>query len=584
MRLLYVITAWLLLSSASVSQCAMHDLHSFDILRYSFEPLIAADKMRLFVTLEFQGGDSGKVKLELPSEWAGQKQAEKSITQLKVLSEGSTITDTALPFEKELSFTSGATVRVSYILEKDWHSALDSGTRFRADLSPSYFHIIGITSLVHPKINDSCIVNVNFDWQQLPVGWSLATSFGTSDRRQSFDGSWHDAVNSLFVGGDYRIYRTEISGNVLNFAIRGKWNFTDEEWVSNVSKIIGFERTFWHDNGFPYFLVTLTPFDQDHGSTGGTALTNAFMMHLSRLDGLSPTTLETLAHEAFHGWNPHRIGTRQGSGYGDSWFSEGFTHYYQDVILFRAGLLSFPEYVMAFGKNVGDYYVKEGTNVSLRDFIRLHSADAAVLDQLDERRGAVIAAWLDTTIRHESGNKRSLDNLMFDLADQNVRYQHSHNGKPLALTNKRIFGMASKYINRDSGKQLRKYVKEGGEIPIPENALGPCVRASIEKTFKFDLGFDRRCVKSEGKIVFGVEADSEAWKAGLRNGQRLLSWSIHNGDTSKEVRLTVQTADGEHVLRYYPRGPDISIQRFTLDSRDYSAHPELCTAELHSSP
>ena len=580
MRRIYVLTVFLLLSSASVGQCALHDPQ----MHYSFEPLIVADKMRLLVTLEFQGGVSGKAKLELPSEWAGQKQVEKSITQIRVLSEGTTITNTALPFEKELHFRSGATVRVSYILEKDWHGALDSDTRFRADLSPTYFHIIGITSLVHPKINDSCLVNVNFDWQRLPMGWSLATSFGTDDRRQSFHGSWRDAVNSLFVGGDYRIYRTEISGNVLNFAIRGKWNFTDEEWVSSVSKIIEFERTFWHDNGFPYFLVALTPFDQDHGSTGGTALTSAFMMHLSRLDGLTTTTLETLAHEAFHGWNPHRIGTRQGSGYGDSWFSEGFTHYYQDVILFRTGLLSFPEYVTAFDKAVGDYYVKEGTNVSLRDFIRLHSADTAVLDQLDERRGAVIAAWLDTTIRTESGNKWSLDNLMFDLANQNANYQHTHNGKPMVLTNKRIFRMASKYLRRDSGKQLRKYVEQGGEIPIPETALGPCVHSNIEKTSKFDLGFDRRSVKSEDKIVFGVEAGSEAWKAGLRDGQRLVGWSIHNGDASKEVRLTIQTPDGEHVLRYYPHGADISIQRFTLDSGDYSAHPELCSAELHSPP
>jgi predicted metalloprotease with PDZ domain len=581
---LYVIVALLLLSSASVGQCALHNPHSSDVLRYSFEPLIAADRMRLLVTLEFQGGVSGKAKLELPSEWAGQKQVEKSITQLRVLSDGTTITDTALPFEKELRFSSGATVRVSYILEKDWHGGLDRETRFRVDLSPNYFHIIGITSLVHPKINDSCMVTVDFDWQRLPIGWSLATSFGTDDRRQSFHGPWREAVNSLFVGGDYRIYRTEISGNILDFAIRGKWNFTDEEWVSDVSKIIEFERTFWHDSGFPYFLVTLTPFDQDHGSTGGTALTNAFMMHLSRLDGLTTSILETLAHEAFHGWNPLRIGTRQGSGYEVSWFSEGFTHYFQDVILFRAGLLSFPQYVTEAGKNVGDYYVKEGANVSLRDFVRLHSADTAVLDQLDDRRGAVIATWLDPTIRRDSGNKESLDNLMFDLVNQNANYQHTHNDKPMALTNKRIFRMASKYIGRDSEKQLRKYVERGGEIPMPENALGPCVHSNVEKTSKFDLGFDRRSVKSEDKIVFGVEADSEAWKAGLRDGQRLVGWSIHNGDASKEVRLTIQTADGELVLRYYPRGSDISIQRFTLDARDYSSHPELCTAELHSSP
>jgi hypothetical protein len=42
-----------------------------------------------------------------------------------------------------------------------------------------------------------------------------------------------------------------------------KWSFTDDDWVSQVRKIMEFERTFWHDNDFPYFLVTLTPFGQD---------------------------------------------------------------------------------------------------------------------------------------------------------------------------------------------------------------------------------------------------------------------------------------------------------------------------------
>ena len=159
------------------------------------------------------------------------------------------------------------------------------------------------------------MVEVHFDWQKLPIGWSLATSFGTDDRCQSFHGLWHDAKNSLFVGGDYRVDRTEISGNVLNFAIRGTWSFTDE----------------------------------------------------------------------------------------------------------------------------------------------------------DQR-------------------------------------------------------------------------------------------------------------------VSGVEPGSEAWKAGLRDGQQRAGWSIHNGDPSKEVRLRIHTGNGEQVLRYYPRGPKVSIQRFTLDSLQYSSHPEMCTAELHSSP
>jgi hypothetical protein len=38
---------------------------------------------------------------------------------------------------------------------------------------------------------------------------------------------WHEALKSLFVGGDYRIYQANISGNALDFA--EKSSFTDAE-------------------------------------------------------------------------------------------------------------------------------------------------------------------------------------------------------------------------------------------------------------------------------------------------------------------------------------------------------------------
>jgi predicted metalloprotease with PDZ domain len=534
--------------------------------------------MAMHVTLEFEGGPKGKVNLELPSQWAGQQHAEKSITDLKALTPDTTLTDTISPAEKELRFPPNTLVRLSYVLVKDWDGPLDSGTRFRADLSPDYFHIIGTTSLVHPHIDSSRVIDVQFDWQKLPSAWSLATSFGTDDRCQSFHGRWHEAMNSLFVGGDYRVYHTKISGNALNFAIRGKWSFTDDEWVSQVRKIIEFERTFWHDNDFPYFLVTVTPLGQDHGSTGGTALTNAFMMHLSRLDPITPIVRGTIAHETFHTWNDHKIGYRPGSDYPISWFFEGFTTYYQDVMLLRAGLISFPEYVAAVNEKLRNYEVNEGTEISLQEFIQRHSADHSVLNQLDYRRGAVLAMWLDATIRRESGSRSSLDNLMFDLVAQNAAYERLHLGQPMALDNKRVFRASSPYIHRDSRKEFRRYVEQGGSIRVPKTALGPCVQSYVEASWKFDLGFDPRSTESADKRVSGVELGSEAFKAGLRDGQKLVGWPFNFGNPSKEVRLTIDADDGKRTLAYYPRGPEISLQQFSLDSARYSSDPETCVS------
>jgi predicted metalloprotease with PDZ domain len=569
-------------SVASFGQCTFLTSESRNLLSYSFEPLVAKDNMALGVTLDFKGGPRGEVKLELPSEWAGQQHMETSITELKALSAGATLADTKSASEKELRFPPNSIVRISYVLVKDWDGPLNSDTRFRADLSPDYFHIVGTTSLVHPELDDFRVVDVHFDWQKLPAKWSLATSFGTDDHCQSFHGMWHEAVNSLFVGGDYRIYHTTVSKNMLNFAIRGKWSFTDDEWVGQVRKIMEFERTFWHDNDFPYFLVTLTPFGQDHGSSGGTALTNAFMEHLSRLDPLTSGTLGGLAHETFHAWTPGKMGHPPGSDYPVSWFFEGFTVYYEDLMLFRAGLMTFPDYVEAINQQLRKYELSEGMEISLQEFIRRHSADHSVLNQLDYRRGAVLATWLDATIRGETNGRSSLDNLMFDLVAQDAAYKSHHNGQPMTLNNKRIFRAASRYIQRASRNELRKYVEQGGSIRVPETALGPCVQSRAEASPKFDLGFDPRSTKSQDRVVFGVEPGSEAYKAGLRDGQKLVGWSFSFGETSKEVRLTMVTDHGDQVLKYYPRGPEVSLQQFSLDRDKYSSNPGGCVSALQS--
>jgi len=528
------------------------------------------------ITLAFRGAPNGRARLKLPSQWAGQSHAEKSVTDIQLLSPAVTIEDLPSPAEKELHFPPNAIVRLSYLLVKDWDGPLDSGTRFRADLSPQYFHILGPTALVHPAFDDFQGVDVNFDWQRLPPEWSLATSFATGDRCQSFHGLWHYARNSIFVGGDYRIHHAEISGNRVYFAIRGAWSFSDEDWVARARKIVEFERTFWSDQNFPYFLISLTPLDQDHGSNGGTALTNAFMEHLSRKDRLTPDVLGTLAHETFHAWNPYKMGLPHGPQYSVSWFFEGFTRYYQDLMLYRAGLVTLPDYIARINEGIRKYQLTEGINVPLDEFIRRHSADHSALDQLDYRRGMVLALWLDATIRHKTQNHASLDNVMFHLVEEEKAHLHSVSSKPMRLTNRRIFRAASPYLGGSLTKSLRRYVEQGGIIRIPENFFGPCVRSQIESLARFDAGFDASLLNKGIKTVSGVEVNSQAYQAGLRDGQELIHWSMYNGDPSKEVQLTVKSEDGESTISYLPAGGKVPVQQFTLEAERCRSDSRSC--------
>src|SRR5207253_738640 len=79
----------------------------------------------------------------------------------------------------------------------------------------------------------------------------------------------------------------------------------------------------------------------------------------------------------------------------------------------------------------------------------------------------------------------------------------------------------------------------------------PCIRLATEALPLFDLGFDGDVLRSK-KLVAGVREDSEAFKAGVRDGQEVLGMSIYWNDVSKPVRLTVRAASGRLRIEYFP--------------------------------
>lgn len=513
-----------LLAAFATSVCARQPPPGI-VLNYSFEPVVSDGKLVLHVGLEFDGGPINTETLVAPSAWGSATHLEKGITNLT-------------------NVHHAGRVRISYDLVKDWivpppradHHAL---------LEPEYFEFTTQTGLVHPPIETSAPVDVRFDWRKLPPAWSLATSFGTKERLQSFRGSWRTVHNALFAGVDFRIHHRNIGGLSLILAIRGNWQFTDEEAAVRIENMISFQRMFWNDRDFPSYLVTVSTFDRDGGGAGGSAFTNAFALFLPADSSFGDSVQSLLAHEIFHTWNPYRMGALPNSSIAMSWFTEGFTTYYQDVLPLRAGTLTFPKYLEQTNENLRKYMFSPVRNVSNQEVIERHSTDSAI-DDLMYARGAVTALWLDRKIREATRGKASLDNVMFDLVQQ-------ARGRKPALTGDRVFRTAGKYIDADARQQLRQYVELGKTIQVPASALGPCATLQMDDIPAFELGIDLEMLLSR-HIVSGVKPGSAAFQAGLRDGQMVARTSIYWNDVSKPVKLTVVTEKGANKIEYYPLG------------------------------
>ncbi len=210
----------------------------------------------------------------------------------------------------------------------------------------------------------------------LPAGWDVATSL---DRAP--DGGAH-----AFVAPDYdelvdhpvelgRFWRArfDAEGVPHELVVAGALpDFDGERLVADTQRICATEIRFWHGSGrapFDRYLFLLNAIEDgrgglEHRSSTALVAPRRDLPRRSAADagkqGARPETsdgyvgvLGLIAHEYFHAWNVKRLKPREFASLdyarenytGLLWFFEGFTSYYDDLLVLRSGLIDAQRYL-----------------------------------------------------------------------------------------------------------------------------------------------------------------------------------------------------------------------------------------------
>ena len=163
---------------------------------------------------------------------------------------------------------------------------------------------------------------------------------------------------------------------------------------------------------------------------------------------------------------------------------------------------------------------------------------------------------------------------MFDLFQQ-----AQHDPGPLPdLTADRVFHAVSRYLPSEDVDQLRSYVEQGSTVEAPGGAWGPCVQREWVEVPSFELGMERAALL-ERQSVSGLQANSEAQRAGLREVDRVVGMSISWDDVSKPVKPTVRRGADTSTIMYFPRGHVVGVTpQYVLDQARYHADLHGCQA------
>ena len=138
------------------------------------------------------------------------------------------------------------------------------------------------------------------------------------------------------------------------------------------------------------------------------------------------TLLGLISHEYFHSWNVKRLRPAEFARYDYTrenytellWFFEGFTSYYDDLLLRRAGLINDAAYLKLLGKSINQLRQTPGRLVqsvaqsSFDAWVKYYRPDESTPNGTVSYygKGALVALCLDLTLRSEVG--ANLDQVM----------------------------------------------------------------------------------------------------------------------------------------------------------------------------
>lgn len=529
---------------------------------YSLAPVLDANGKltALSVTIAFRASTTGATQFELPSGYGGGNgEGWRNVRDLRI--DGATSIDTPDPGHRIIHAGSGARLTAAYTVVPgfDHDPVIDEARLYRPIIRPGWFHVGGSSLFARPYADaDENTTPARFDWlgqTDLAFASDLET-IGGKQRRGTRQGTLRDVQTSIVIGGkDLQIAR---SGPV-RFATVGAFAFRPQQAAELAERILSTQRAFWGDPYAP-FLVTMSPLVAPSAfskTVQGNGRSAGFTTQVT-----PNTSLEDLAvlfaHENFHTWNPGQLGGQGPQGSLGLWFSEGFTDFYARRLLLRSGVISAQRFVDLWNDALIGYAMSP-----VRALPNAQSAERFWKDPYAQRlpyqRGALLAALWDAQLRAQSHGKVTLDDL--------IRAQRKAAERSPTVPAFRLFPHVAAQFGLDVSNDLARYLDEGQTIYLPSSAFGSCFRLVRREQAVYDRGWDQQATSAAGGVITGLREDTPAWRAGVRNGMRVLARSFdHSNDSTVDFTVRVSLTDGsERDFHFKPEGKDrLTTQRMAL--------------------
>lgn len=347
--------------------------------------------------------------------------------------------------------------------------------------------------------------------------------------------------------GNQEVFDFMAAGVKHTVAMYGEGNYDVEQLKIDMARICEAATNVFGENpNKDYLFIVHNVVD----GQGGLEHTNSTTLSVNRWTYSSSQYLGFLslvAHEYFHLWNVKRLRPIELGPFNYDeenyttllWVMEGFTSYYDELLLLRAGYYKPEEYLSKLQSSIN--YV-EGTPGSRVQSVAHASFDAWIKAYRPNEnssnttmtyytRGQVMASLIDAMIVAKSEGKKCLDHFLKDM------YNKYHKKLNRGFTDQEFKKELESFIGQDLTEFYAKYI-DGTEIPPYRSIFGQVGLLANDFT-SVSPSFGASLKQEGGKVIVrSVRRGSAAEDAGISVNDEIIGCNGYRVD-QKSLEATM---------------------------------------------
>lgn len=377
-------------------------------------------------------------------------------------------------------------------------------------------------------------------------------------------------IDAPFELADQTRFSFEANGIPHEFVVSGQHAMNAERMKQDIEKICSTEISMFGSAPFSdYTFMTMAT----GNSYGGLEHPNSTSL-ISPRDDLpkadEPTEpsadyqrfLGLCSHEYFHSWLVKFIRPENFANYDLDqegytsllWIFEGFTSYYDDLILYRSGVISQESYLKLLKSQIDRYlqnpgrFIQSVSESSFDAWIKFYRQDENSNNAGTSyyNKGCLVALCLDLGLRLRGSN---LDALMRSL------YENSQKG--IQVNERTIFELCKELTGDDWTEQINHLINTTDELPLdqlfPEFGLSYSLKN--DKTLPFGL---KVVEKPEGLLIQQARRDGAGVQAGLSANDVMVA--IDGLKASEKLLSTYAKQQGTFTVYAFRRDEFIQFE------------------------